>query len=131
MSMSDPIADMLTRIRNALHSRKNEVEMPSSKSKVAIAKVLQEEGYIDGFEINGGGATKTLRVELKYFEGAPVIEEIRRVSRPGCRVYKGSDEIPSVRAGLGIAMVSTSKGVMTDKSARQQNIGGEILCTVF
>lgn len=131
MSMSDPIADMLTRIRNGSQANKTTVSMPASQSKAAIAKVLQDEGYIIGFEVQGEGAKKVLQVELKYFEGKPVIEEIIRLSRPGCRVYVGSDELPSIRNGLGIALVSTSKGVMTDKTARQQNIGGEVLCTVF
>lgn len=131
MSMSDPIADMLTRIRNGAAANKRVVRMPASKLKAAIAEVLHGEGYIGAFEVQGEGAIKTLEVELKYFQGKPVIAEIKRVSKPGCRVYAGSDELPQVRGGLGCALVSTSGGVMTDKSARKLGIGGEVLCTVF
>ena len=131
MSMSDPIADMLTRIRNGLQANKVSVSMPASKTKSAIAVVLQEEGYIKGFEVQGDGTHKNLRVQLKYFQGGPVIEEINRVSTPGCRIYAHSEDLPSVRNGLGVALVSTSKGIMTDKSARQQGVGGEVICTVF
>lgn len=131
MSMSDPIADMLTRIRNGSQANKVSVSMPVARSKIAIAEVLQEEGYITGFEVQGTGASRKLAVQLKYFQGTPVIEEVRRISRPGCRVYAHSDDLPSVRNGLGIALVSTSKGMMTDKSARQQQVGGEVICTVF
>jgi len=131
MSMSDPIADMLTRIRNGLQAQKTRVSMPSSKGKTAIAEVLKQEGYIRDFSISGEGAIKNMEVELKYFQGEPVIGEIARVSRPSCRVYANCDDLPSVRDGLGVALVSTSKGVMTDRTARQQGVGGEIICTVF
>ena len=131
MSMSDPIADMLTRIRNGLHAEKTEVSMPASRTKAAIAAVLKEEGYIKNFKESGEGATKSLEVELKYFQGEPVIEQLIRVSKPGRRVYAKSGDIPQVREGLGVALVSTSKGIMTDKSAREGGVGGEIICTVF
>ncbi len=131
MSMQDPIADMLARIRNAQMAEKLSVSMPSSKSKAAIAKVLQQEGYVDGFQVESEGAKSVLTIQLRYFDGKPVIEEIQRVSRPGLRAYKGCDELPSVRGGLGVAIVSTNKGVITDKQARQAGIGGEVLCTVF
>ena len=120
MSMSDPIADMLTRIRNGLQANKISVSMPASGIKASIASVLEDEGYIKGYKVSGEGAMKILEVELKYFQGAPVIEELQRVSRPGCRVYTHSDKIPSVRNGLGVALVSTSRGIMTDRSARQR-----------
>ncbi|WP_304333753.1 30S ribosomal protein S8 [Conchiformibius steedae] len=129
MSMHDPISDMLTRIRNAQRSSKAAVAMPSSKLKCAIAKVLKEEGYIEDFSVSAD-AKPVLSVELKYYAGRPVIEQIKRVSRPGLRVYKGADEIPAVMNGLGIAVVSTSKGVMTDRKARAAGIGGELLCIV-
>ncbi len=131
MSMQDPLADMLTRIRNAQMAGKMVVDIPSSKLKQAVAKVLEEEGYIAGFRVEGEAATATLRVELKYFQGKPVIAEIERVSRPGLRAYAGKDELPKVRAGLGVAIVSTSRGVMTDRAARAAGVGGEVLCTVF
>ena len=131
MSMSDPIADMLTRIRNGLRARKVSVEMPTSKSKTAIASVLKEEGYITGFSVHGEGAKKTLEVQLKYFQGEPVIEELERISKPSRRVYVNTDDMISVRNGLGVALISTSKGVLTDKAAREQRVGGEIICTVF
>ena len=131
MSMSDPIADMLTRIRNGLQAQKANVEMPASRSKLAIAEVLKDEGYITGYSVNGEGAARTLGVELKYFQGEPVIEEISRVSRPSCRVYASKNDLPSIKNGLGVALVSTSKGVLTDKSARLEGVGGEIICTVF
>ncbi|WP_424947822.1 30S ribosomal protein S8 [Candidatus Spongiihabitans sp.] len=131
MSMADPIADMLTRIRNGLQADKAAVAMPSSKSKVAIAKVLQEEGYITGYSVTGDGVKKSLEIQLKYFQGDPVIEEIKRISKPSCRVYASKDDLPTIKSGLGVALVSTSKGVLTDKSARQQGMGGEIICTVF
>ena len=131
MSMSDPIADMLTRIRNGLRARKVSVEMPTSKSKTAIAGVLKEEGYITGFSVHGEGAKKTLEVRLKYFQGEPVIEELERISKPSRRVYVNTDEMISVRNGLGVALISTSKGVLTDKAAREQRVGGEVICTVF
>jgi small subunit ribosomal protein S8 len=131
MSMSDPISDMLTRIRNAQMAEKTTVAMPASKLKVAIADVLKSEGYVDGFNvISGEGGKKTLEIALKYYSGRPVIENIQRVSRPGLRVYKGSDDIPKVMNGLGIAIVSTSKGLMTDRKARANGIGGEVLCVV-
>ena len=130
MSMQDPLSDMLTRIRNAHARSKVSVAMPSSKLKIAVAKVLQEEGYILSFSVTAE-AKAELTVELKYHEGRPVIENISRYSSPGLRRYAGVDGLPKVQAGLGIAIVSTSKGVMADRSARQAGIGGEILCTVF
>ncbi|MGB9093453.1 MAG: 30S ribosomal protein S8 [Gallionella sp.] len=131
MSMSDPISDMLTRIRNAQMAEKTTVAMPASKLKVAIVEVLKSEGYVDGFNvISGEGGKHTLEIALKYYSGRPVIENIQRVSRPGLRVYKGSDDIPTVMNGLGIAIVSTSKGLMTDRKARANGIGGEVLCVV-
>ncbi len=130
MSMSDPIADMLTRIRNAQMVEKATVVMPSSKVKVAIAKVLKDEGYIDSYAIKGEGAKPELQIELKYYAGRPVIERIERVSRPGLRVYKGRHEIPTVMNGLGVAIVTTPQGVMTDRKARAAGIGGEVLCYV-
>lgn len=130
MSMQDPLADMLTRIRNALQVGKTEVVMPSSKLKVSVAKVLEEEGYIKGHSVSDG-AKPDLTVELKYFEGKPVIAELDRVSRPGLRNYAGKSTLPTVRNGLGVAIVSTSKGVMTDRAARAAGVGGEVLCTVF
>ncbi|MDO4247697.1 MAG: 30S ribosomal protein S8 [Neisseria sp.] len=129
MSMHDPISDMLTRIRNAQRANKVAVVMPSSKLKVAIAKVLKEEGYIEDFAVSAD-AKPVLEIQLKYYAGRPVIEQIKRVSRPGLRVYKGSGEIPTVMNGLGVAIVSTSKGVMTDRKARAAGIGGELLCVV-
>ena len=130
MSMSDPIADMLTRIRNAQMAEKVTVAMPSSKLKVALAKVLQEEGYVDGFKVVSDNGKPTLEIGLKYYADRPVIEKIQRVSRPGLRVYKGSVDIPQVMNGLGVAIVSTSKGLMTDRKARANGIGGEVLCIV-
>ena len=130
MSMTDPISDMLTRIRNGQKARKVAVSMPASKQKEAIAKVLESEGYIVGYAVEGEGATKELTVELKYFEGVPVIEKIQRASRPGLRVYRGNEELPKVLGGLGVAIVSTSAGVMSDRQAREQGIGGEVLCIV-
>ena len=131
MSMSDPISDMLTRIRNAQLAEKHTVAMPSSKLKVAIAAVLKDEGYVDGFSvIKGEGGKATLEIGLKYYSGRPVIEKIQRISRPGLRIYKGSEDIPKVMNGLGIAIVSTSKGLMTDRKARANGIGGEVLCVV-
>jgi small subunit ribosomal protein S8 len=129
MSMSDPIADMLTRIRNAQSVEKTAVTMPSSKLKVAIAQVLKDEGYIDGFAIKGD-AKAELEIALKYYAGRPVIERIERVSRPGLRVYKGRHSIPQVQNGLGVAIVTTPQGVMTDRKARASGIGGEVLCYV-
>ena len=130
MSMSDPISDMLTRIRNAQMSEKVTVKMPSSKLKVAIAKVLQDEGYVDGFNISSIGGKPELEIGLKYYAGRPVIEKIQRVSRPGLRIYKACGDIPKVMDGLGVAIVSTSKGLMTDRKARANGIGGEVLCIV-
>ncbi|GAB3096999.1 30S ribosomal protein S8 [Aestuariicella hydrocarbonica] len=130
MSMQDPLADMLTRIRNAQQVGKVDVTMPSSKLKINVARVLQDEGYVNGFSVSED-AQPQLTVELKYFDGKPVIAELDRVSRPGLRNYSGKDGLPSVRGGLGIAIVSTSKGVMTDRAARAQGVGGEVLCTVF
>jgi small subunit ribosomal protein S8 len=129
MSMSDPIADMLTRIRNAQMIERATVEMPSSKVKVAIARVLQDEGYIDGFRIDGE-SKPLLQIALKYHAGRPVIEKIERVSKPGLRIYRSKDDIPRVMNGLGIAIVSTSRGVMTDRKARATGVGGEVLCIV-
>jgi len=130
MSMSDPIADMLTRIRNAQMAEKVTVAMPSSKLKVALAKVLQDEGYVDGYKVVSDNGKSTLEIGLKYYADRPVIEKIQRVSRPGLRVYKGSEDIPQVMNGLGVAIVSTSKGLMTDRMARANGIGGEVLCIV-
>ena len=130
MSMSDPIADMLTRIRNAQMVEKASVSMPASKLKTAIAQVLKEEGYIDGFQIKEEGGKKELVIALKYYAGRPVIERIERVSRPGLRVYRGAKEIPQVMNGLGVAIVTTPKGVMTDRKARAVGVGGEVLCYV-
>ncbi|MFO1272535.1 MAG: 30S ribosomal protein S8 [Rubrivivax sp.] len=130
MSMSDPIADMLTRIRNAQSVEKAAVSMPSSKLKVAIAQVLKDEGYIDGFQVRSESGKTELEIALKYYAGRPVIERIERVSRPGLRVYKGRDAIPHVMNGLGVAIVTTPKGVMTDRKARQTGVGGEVLCYV-
>ena len=130
MSMSDPVADMLTRIRNAQSMEKSGVVLPSSKLKVAIAKVLKEEGYIEDFAVRSADGKAELDIALKYYAGRPVIESIDRVSRPGLRVYKGSQDIPRVMNGLGVAIVSTSKGVMTDRHARAAGVGGEVLCVV-
>ena len=130
MSMSDPLGDMLTRIRNGQRSQKASVAMPSSKVKVAIANVLKEEGYIEDFGVVTNGAKAELSIQLKYYAGRPVIESIDRVSRPGLRIYKGKDDIPVVMNGLGVAIVSTSNGVMTDRKARAAGIGGEVLCVV-
>ena len=130
MSMSDPIADMLTRIRNAQSAGKTLVAIPSSKLKVSIAQVLKDEGYIDGFAVREGEGKPVLEVSLKYYAGHPVIEKIERVSRPGLRIYKGRDELPKVMNGLGVAIVSTSRGVMTDRKARASGVGGEVLCIV-
>ena len=130
MSMSDPIADMLTRIRNAQMVNKAVAAMPSSKVKAAIAQVLKDEGYIDGFQIKTEDGKSQLEITLKYYAGRPVIERIERVSRPGLRVYKGSKAIPQVQNGLGVAIVTTPKGVMTDRKARAVGVGGEVLCYV-
>lgn len=128
--MTDPISDMLTRIRNAQAAGKVDVTMPASKMKVSIAKVLKEEGYIVDHEVSDD-AKPVMTVTLKYFEGAPVIEKVQRVSRPGLRIYKGKDELPKVLNGLGIAIISTSSGLMTDKQARANGCGGEVICTVY
>jgi small subunit ribosomal protein S8 len=128
--MQDTLADMFTRIRNGHMAGKTAVSMPSSKMKVSVAEVLKSEGYIADVSVEGD-AKPVLTIALKYFEGKPVIEQIKRVSRPGLRIYKGSNDIPSVSAGLGVAIVSTSKGVMTDRAARAAGIGGEVICTVF
>ena len=130
MSMSDPIADMLTRIRNAQMVEKTSVAMPSSKLKTAIAQVLKDEGYIDGFKVKTESGKSQLEISLKYYAGRPVIERIERVSRPGLRIYKGRHDIPQVQNGLGVAIVTTPKGVMTDRKARAAGIGGEVLCYV-
>jgi small subunit ribosomal protein S8 len=130
MSMSDPIADMLTRIRNAQSVEKPVVSMPSSKLKVAIAQVLKDEGYIDAFAVKTEGVKSELEISLKYYAGRPVIERVERVSRPGLRIYRGRDAIPQVMNGLGVAIVTTPKGVMTDRKARQAGVGGEVLCYV-
>jgi small subunit ribosomal protein S8 len=130
MSMSDPIADMLTRIRNAQMARKLFVLIPSSKIKVSIAIVLKEEGYIEDFIILEEGNKKNIKIDLKYYAGSPVIDFIDRVSRPGLRVYKGKDNIPNVMNGLGVAIISTPSGVMTDRKARAVGVGGEVICYV-
>ncbi len=130
MSMTDPIADMLTRIRNGQKARMVSVSMPDSNAKEAVAKVLKDEGYITDYSSEGEGTKKTLNVELKYFEGVPVIESIQRSSRPGLRIYRGKEGLPKVLGGLGVAIVSTSAGVMSDRQAREKGIGGEVLCIV-
>ncbi len=130
MSMQDPLADMLTRIRNAQMVGKVDVVMPASKLKASVAKVLAEEGYINAYSVSDDVKAE-MTVELKYFEGKPVIAELDRVSRPGLRNYAGKSDLPTVRGGLGVAIVSTSKGVMTDRAARTAGVGGEVLCTVF
>lgn len=130
MSMQDTMADMITRIRNAQLAAKTTVSMPSSNMKVSVANVLSEEGYVTGYSVEEG-TKPTLTIELKYFDGKPVIEEIKRVSRPSLRQYKATAELPKVEAGLGVAIISTSKGVMTDRAARAAGIGGEVICTVF
>jgi small subunit ribosomal protein S8 len=128
--MTDPIADMLTRIRNGQKARMVSVSMPASKAKEAVAKVLQDEGYITSYSTEGEGAASTLNVELKYFDGVPVIERIQRASKPGLRIYRGQKDLPKVLGGLGVAIVSTSAGVMSDRQAREKGIGGEVLCIV-
>ena len=131
MSMQDPISDMLTRLRNAQMAGKKFVEMPGSKIKAALASVLKEDGYIASFDVDNTTVKPRLSIELKYFDGKPVIAEIERVSKPSLRRYAGNGELPQVRGGLGVAIVSTSHGVMTDRAARAAGVGGEILCTVF
>lgn len=130
MSMTDPIADMLTRIRNGQSASKVEVSMPSSKQKQQIANVLKEEGYVDDFAVSEMDGKSVLNIKLRYYQGKPVIDHIKRVSRPGLRIFKGKNELPKVNGGLGIAIISTSKGVMTDRAARAAGEGGEIICTV-
>ncbi|WP_260293352.1 30S ribosomal protein S8 [Sedimenticola hydrogenitrophicus] len=130
MSMSDPIADMLTRIRNGQQVSKVAVSMPSSKKKVAVAQLLLDEGYIAGFNVEAKDNKSTLQIDLKYFQGKPVIEMVQRVSRPGLRIYKGSKELPKVRGGLGVAIISTSQGLMTDRAARSTGQGGEVVAYV-
>ncbi len=130
MSMQDPIADLLTRIRNAQLVGEKEVSMPSSVFKIAIVQDLKDEGYVEGFEVKPDGNKSDLRIFLKYYQGRPVIEKIKRVSKAGLRIYKKSDNLPTVRAGMGIAIISTSQGVMTERAARTQKLGGEVLCTV-
>ena len=130
MSMSDPIADMLTRIRNGQQVSKVAVSMPSSKKKVAVAQLLLDEGYIAGFNVEASDSKPTLHIDLKYFQGKPVIEMVQRVSRPGLRVYKGNKELPKVRGGLGVAIISTSQGLMTDRAARSNGHGGEVVAYV-
>ena len=130
MSMSDPIADFLTRIRNGQLSGKPEIAAPSSRVKLALAKVLKDEGYIEDFAIDGDASKPTVKVRLKYYQGRPVIERIERVSRPGLRIYKGSEDLPRVMNGLGVAIVSTPRGLMTDRSARANRVGGEVICLV-
>lgn len=130
MSMTDPVADMLTRIRNGQSAGKKSVSLPSSKLKLAIAKVLKEEGYISGYSVQKLGNHTEMVVDLKYFNGAPVIDKVKRISKPGLRIYKSKNELPKVLGGLGIAIVSTSNGVMTDRVARAIGHGGEVICTV-
>ena len=130
MTMTDPISDMLTRIRNGQKARKVSVSMPASNAKEAVARVLKDEGYITDYSVAGEGASKELSVELKYFEGTPVIESIQRASRPGLRIYRGKEALPQVLGGLGVAIVSTSAGVMSDREAREKVIGGEVICIV-
>lgn len=130
MSMTDPLADLLTRVRNGQAANKSHVSMPSSNLKASVCQVLEKEGYIDGYTVDKTGAKATLTIALKYFKGQPVIDTIDRVSKPGRRVYKSSSEVPHVLGGFGIAIISTSKGVMSDKDAREGGHGGEVLCTV-
>ena len=131
MSMQDPISDMLTRVRNAQMAGKKFVDMPGSKLKAAVAQVLEDEGYITGHRVESAEGKPRLSIELKYYNGKPVIAEIERFSKPSLRRYAGKDKMPNVRGGLGVAIVSTSKGVMTDRAAKAQGVGGEVLCTVF
>ena len=131
MSMQDPISDMLTRVRNAQMAGKKFVDMPGSKLKAAVAQGLEDEGYISGHRVESAEGKPRLSIELKYYNGKPVIAEIERFSKPSLRRYAGKDKMPNVRGGLGVAIVSTSKGVMTDRAAKAQGVGGEVLCTVF
>ena len=128
--MTDPVSDMLTRIRNAQAANKLTVRIPASKMKTAIAEVLQGEGYIEGYVIVDNNKMPFLEIKLKYYQGRPVISELKRISRPGLRIYKGADELPSVLGGLGISIISTSKGIMTDRAARSAGVGGEVICSV-
>ena len=130
MNISDPIADMLTRIRNASRARHDDVLVPASRTKLAIARILKDEGYVEDFAVREDGQKKVLRIGLKYYAGKPVIERIERISKPGLRVYKDRDSLPKVMNGLGVAIVSTSRGVMTDRKARATGVGGEVLCIV-
>jgi len=130
MTMSDPIADMLTRIRNGQAADKVSVKMPASKYKQSIAVVLKDEGYISDWRVEGEGVKKDLVIDLKYYMGKPVIEKIKKISRPGLRIYKSAEELPQVIGGMGIAIISTSKGMMTDRTARENGQGGEVICTV-
>lgn len=130
MSMTDPVADMLTRIRNGQSAGKKSIKQPSSKLKESLATVLRDEGYIEGFTTELAGSYSEMTIVLKYYKGKPVIENIKRISRPGLRIYKSKDELPSVLGGLGIAIISTSNGVMTDRAARSIGYGGEVVCTV-
>jgi small subunit ribosomal protein S8 len=130
MSMQDPISDMLTRIRNGQMARLREVNMPSSKQKIAISKVLKEEGYVNDYKIEEKEGKSTLTIDLKYFQRKPVVDSIKRISRPGLRIYRRSKELPKVKGGLGIAIISTSKGLLTDSAARSANLGGEVICYV-
>jgi small subunit ribosomal protein S8 len=130
MSLQDPLADMFTRIRNGQMARKSSVDMPSSKQKAELARVLQDEGYIAGFSVEQNDAKAVLHIDLKYYDGKPVIEHISRVSRPGLRVYKKVDQLPRVKQGLGVLIVSTSQGLMTDRAARKANVSGEVICQV-
>ena len=131
MSLQDPISDMLTRLRNGQARAKREVSMPASNKKAAIAEILKAEGYIEDYRVDGEGATKSLTVELKYYDGRPVIEHIQRVSRPGLRIYRNKNELPDVVGGLGVAVISTSRGLMSDRQARAEGIGGEVICSVY
>ena len=130
MSMQDPLSDMLTRIRNAQMAGKTNVEMPGSKLKAAVAAVLKDEGYVEEFTLSNESGKPRLSIALKYYQGKPVIEEVKRISRPGLRIFKSKDELPSINGGLGIAIISTSKGVMTDAQARAAGFGGEVICSV-
>ncbi len=131
MSMQDPISDMLTRVRNAGAAKLEVASMPASKMKIAIAEVFKTEGYIAGYEVTGEGAKKTLTVQLKYYKGKPVIEGLKRISKPSCRIYCGSSEIPKVRNGLGSVVLSTASGIISGKAAKANNVGGEVLCYVW
>jgi small subunit ribosomal protein S8 len=128
--MTDPLADMLTRIRNAQRISKKQVSLPASKLKLAVARVLEEEGYVQGVSVDEAGGKPTITIDLKYYEGRPVIDRLERVSRPGLRIFRGKDDLPTVDGGLGVAIVSTSKGVMSDRAARAAGEGGEVLCLV-